>query len=148
MFAKRASQFLLNQFNRSTPISRNFFVTPTNVSKIQKFPNSILPDVIKKKPTKLENTIQFFYVFVFGAWIGLMDSEERNEFRTAVTSFYQLDEEKRIPNVVENFTKSGVSEPKSILQQNELVTVTNNSFVGSEPPKFLVFHGMLFYEMS
>ena len=113
MFAKRASQFLLNQFNRSSPISRNFFVTPTNVSKIPKLEKSTLSDVIMKKPTKLEDTIQFIYVFVFGAWIGLMDSEERNEFRTAVTTFYQLDEEEGIPNVVENFMKSGISEHKS-----------------------------------
>ena len=42
-----------------------------------------------------------------------LDSEERNEFRTAVTTFYQLDEEEGIPNVVENFMKSGVSELKS-----------------------------------
>ena len=113
MFAKRASQFLLNQFNRSSPISRNVFVTPTNVSKIPKLARSTLSDVIMKKPTKLEDTIQFIYVFVFGAWIGLMDSEERNEFRTAVTTFYQLDEEEGIPNVVENFMKSGISEHKS-----------------------------------
>ena len=66
-----------------------------------------------EKPTKLENKIQFFYVFVFGAWIGLMDSEERNEFRATVTTFYQLDGEEGIPNVVQNFTKSGVSQPKS-----------------------------------
>ena len=114
MFAKRASQFLLKQFNRRSPIvSRHFFVTPTNVSKIPKLVKSTLSDVIMKKPTKLEDTIQFIYVFVSGAWIGLMDSEERNEFRTAVTTFYQLDEEEGIPNVVENFMKSGVSEPKS-----------------------------------
>ena len=82
MFAKRASQFLLNQFNRSSPISRNFFVTPTNVSKTPKLARSTLSDVLMKKPTKLEDTFQFIYVFVFGAWIGLMDSEERNEFRS------------------------------------------------------------------
>ena len=94
-------------------MSRNFFVTPTNVSKIPKLVKSTVSDVILKKPTKLENKIQFFYVFVFGAWIGLMDSEERNEFRATVTTFYQLDGDEGIPNVVQNFTKSGVSEPKS-----------------------------------
>ena len=112
MFAKRASQFLLNQFNRSSPISRNFFVTPTNVSKIPNLTKSPLSDVIMKKPTKLEDKIQFIYVFLFGTWIGLMDSEERNEFRAAVTTFYQLDDEEGIPNVVDNFMKSGVSGPK------------------------------------
>ena len=64
MFAKRASQFLLNQFNRSSPISRNFFVTPTNVSKIPNLTKSPLSNVIIKKPTKLEDKIQFIYVFV------------------------------------------------------------------------------------
>ena len=112
MFAKRASQFLLNQFNRGSPISRNFFVTPTNVSKIPKPAKSPLSDVIMKKLTKLEDKIQFIYVFLFGTWIGLMDSEERNEFRAAVTTFYQLDDEEGIPNVVDNFMKSGVSGPK------------------------------------
>ena len=111
MFAKRASQFLLNQFNRSSPISRNFFVTPTNVSKNPNLTKSTSSDVFMKKPTKLE--IHFSYVFLFGTWIFLMDSEGRNEFRTVVTTFYQLDEEEGIPNVVENFMKSGVSEPKS-----------------------------------
>ena len=120
MFAKRASQFLLKQFNRSSPISRNFFVTPTNVSKNPKLVKSTLSDVVMKKPTKLEDKIPFICVFVLGAWIGLMDLEERNEFRTAVTNFYQLDEEEEgISNVVENFIKSGVSEPKSTPENDQ-----------------------------
>ena len=94
-------------------MSRNFFVTPTNVSKVPKLAKSNLSDWIIKKHTKLENILfNLFPVFVFGAWIALIDSEERNEFRTAVTTFYQLDEEEGIPNVVENFMKSGASEPK------------------------------------
>jgi hypothetical protein len=114
MFAKKASQFLLNQFKGRSPMSRNFFVTPTNMSKVPKLAKSNLSDWILKKPTKLEDILfNLIPALGFVVWIGLIDSEERNEFRTAVTTFYQLDEEEGIPNLLENLMRTGASEAKT-----------------------------------